>query len=212
MLDLNSSLPMVPLQDNVFFIENLSAGSSENLSFKLLLGGSNAGVQPYRIPLRITASNEAETLQINKSQEIGGVNVLNRAKINIASLKFDPEMPEKGQKVSMILRLENVGEGEARFVKARLEGLKGSGSTDAFLGRLNKDDDAPAVFTFIPEKSGEQNVTLLVEYEDDFGEHRLSEDLTFNVVRKGDSAVPLILAAVLVLAVALYYLKKKGKL
>ncbi len=210
MLDLNSSLPMVPLQDNVFFIENLSAGSSENLSFKLLLG-SNAGVQPYRIPLRITASNEAETLQINKSQEIG-VNVLNRAKINIASLKFDPEMPERGQKVSMILRLENVGEGEARFVKARLEGLKGSGSTDAFLGRLNKDDDAPAVFTFIPEKSGEQNVTLLVEYEDDFGEHRLNEDLTFNVVRKGDSAVPLILAAVLVLAVALYYLKKKGKL
>ncbi|TAH63315.1 MAG: hypothetical protein EWM52_07975, partial [Methanosarcina mazei] len=82
----------------------------------------------------------------------------------------------------------------------------------AFLGRLNKDDDAPAVFTFIPEKSGEQNVTLLVEYEDDFGEHRLNEDLTFNVVRKGDSAVPLILAAVLVLAVALYYLKKKGKL
>jgi hypothetical protein len=210
MLDLNSSSPMIPLQDNVFFIENLSAGGSENLSFKLLLG-SNAGVQPYRIPLRITASNEAETLQINKSQEIG-VNVLNRAKINIASLKFDPEMPERGQKVSMILRLENVGEGEARFVKARLERLRGSGSTDAFLGRLDKDDDAPAVFTFIPEKSGEQEVTLLVEYEDDFGDHRLSEDLTFNVIRKGGSILPFALVAVLVLAVALFYLKKKGKL
>ena len=48
--------------------------------------------------------------------------MLNRAKINIASLKFDPEMPEKGQQASMILRLENVGDGEARFVKARLEG------------------------------------------------------------------------------------------
>jgi len=209
-LDLNSSSPMIPLQDNVFFIENLSAGSSENLSFKLLLG-INAGVQPYRLPLRITASNEAETLQINKSQEIG-VNVLNRAKINIASLKFDPEMPEKGQQVSMILRLENVGEGEARFVKARLEGLKGSGSTDAFLGRLEKDDDAPAVFTFIPEKSGEQNVTLLVEYEDDFGDHRLSEDLTFNVIRTGDTVIPLVLAAVLVVAAAFFYLKKKGKI
>lgn len=209
MLDLNSSSPMVPLQDNVFFIENLSAGSSENLSFKLLLG-SNAGVQPYRIPLRITASNEAETLQINKSQEIG-VNVLNRAKINIASLKFDPKMPEKGQQVSMILRLENVGEGEARFVKARLEGLEGSGSTDAFLGRLAKDDDAPAVFTFIPEKSGEQNVTLLVEYEDDFGDHRLSENLTFNVIRTSTSVIPFILVAALALAVAFFYLKKKGK-
>jgi hypothetical protein len=210
MLDLNGSSPMIPLQDNVFFIENLSAGSSKNLSFKLLLG-SNAGVQPYRIPLRITASNEAETLQINKSQEIG-VNVLNQAKINIASLKFDPEMPEKGQQVSMILRLENVGEGEARFVKARLEGLKGSGSTEAFLGRLNKDDDAPAVFTFIPEKSGEQNVTLLIEYEDDFGDHQLSEDLTFNVIRKSNNIFMFALAAVLVLAAALFYLKNKGKL
>lgn len=210
MLDLNSSSPMIPLQDNVFFIENLSAGSSENLSFKLLLG-SNAGVQPYRIPLRITASNEAETLQINKSQEIG-VNVLNRAKINIASLKFDPEMPERGQKVSMILRLENVGEGEARFVKASLEGLEGSGSTNTFLGRLKKDDDAPAVFTFIPEKAGDQEVTLLVEYEDDFGEHQLSEDLTFNVDRQKGSIIPIVLGVVLILAAAVFYMKKKGKL
>ncbi|WP_269851043.1 COG1361 family protein [Methanosarcina horonobensis] len=109
----------------------------------------------------------------------------------------------------MILRLENVGEGEARFVKARLEGLEGSGSTDAFLGRLEKDDDAPAVFTFIPQKAGEQEVTLLVEYEDDFGDHRLSEDLKFNVIRTHDSIFPFVLVAVLVLAVALLYLKKK---
>lgn len=210
MLDLNGSSPMIPLQDNIFFLENLSAGSSENLSFRLLLG-SNAGVQPYRIPLRITASNEAETFQINRSQEVG-FNVLNRAKINIASLKFDPEMPERGERVSMIMRLENVGEGEARSVKARLEGLEGGSSTSAFLGRLEKNDDAPAVFTFIPEKAGEQEVTLFIEYEDDFGDHRFREDFTFNVIRARGNVIPLVLAAVLVLAIALFYLKKKGKL
>ncbi|MCQ1534857.1 hypothetical protein FTO70_03955 [Methanosarcina sp. KYL-1] len=209
-LDLNGSSPIIPLEDNVFFLEALEAGSSENLSFKLLLG-SNAEVQPYKIPLRITASNEAGTMQIDKAQEIG-INVLNQAKINIASLKFDPEMPVKGQQVSMILRLENVGEGEARFVKARLEGLEGSGSTNAFLGRLDKDDDAPAVFTFIPEKTGEQEVTLLVEYEDDFGEHQLSEGFSFNVINDSNSKVPLIAGLFLVLAVAVLYMKKKGKL
>ena len=82
----------------------------------------------------------------------------------------------------MIVRLENVGEGEAHVVKAKLEGLEGSGNTNAFLGRLDKDDDAPAVFTFVPEKAGEQGVTLLVKYEDDFGEHQLSENLTLNVL------------------------------
>lgn len=209
MLNLNSSSPLIPLEDNVRFFENLNAGNSENLSFKLLLG-SNADVQPYKIPLRITASNDAETFQIDKTQEIG-IDVLNLAKIDISSLKFDPEMPVKGQQVSMILRLENVGKGEARFVKARLEGLEGSGSTEAFLGRLEKDNDAPAVFTFVPEKAGEQTATLVVEYEDDFGKHQLSENLTFNVDSQKGSIIPLILGAAIVLA-AIFYLKKKGKL
>ena len=210
MLNLNNSSPLIPLEDNVLFVENLSAGNSENLSFKLLLG-SNADVQPYKIPLRITASNDAETFQIDKNQEIG-INVLNRAKIDISSLKFDPGMPVKGQQVSMIVRLENVGEGEASSVKARLEGLEGSGSTGAFLGRLEKGNDAPAVFTFVPEKAGEQAVTLLVEYEDDFGEHQLSEDLTLSVGRQKGSILPIALGAVLILAAAVFYMKKKGKL
>ena len=210
MLNLNNSSPLIPLEDNVRFIENLSAGNSENLSFKLLLG-SNADVQPYKIPMRITASNDAETFQIDKTQEIG-INVLNRAKIDISSLKFDPEMPVKGQQASMIVRLENVGEGEASSVKARLEGLEGSGSTGAFLGRLDKDDDAPAVFTFTPEKAGEQDVTLLVEYEDDFGEHQLSENLTFNVENREGNILPIVLGAVLILAAGIFYMKKKGKL
>lgn len=209
-LDLNNSSPLIPLDDNVRFFENLSAGSSENLSFKLLLG-SNAEVKPYKIPLRIMASNDTETFRVDKVQEIG-INVLNQAKINIASLKFDPEMPLRGQKVSMILRLENVGEGEARFVKARLEGLEGSGNTNAFLGRLDKDDDAPAIFTFVPDKVGEQNVTLIVEYEDDFGEHILSEDLTFSVERQKENIIPILLALALVLVAVVFYMKKKGKL
>lgn len=210
MLDLNESSPLIPLEDNVRFVENLSAGSSENISFKLLLG-SNADVQPYKIPLRITATNDTETFKIDKTQEIG-INVRNKAKLDIASLKFDPEMPVKGQQVSMTVRLENVGEGEARSVEARLEGLEGSGSTGAFLGRLDKDDDAPAVFTFIPEKTGDQTATLLVEYEDDFGEHQLSEDLTFNVKSQEGNILPIVLAAVLILAAAVFYMKKKGKL
>lgn len=210
MLNFNNSSPLIPLEDNVRFVENLSAGSSENLSFKLLLG-SNADVQPYKIPLRITASNNTETFQIDKVQEIG-INVLNRAKIDISSLKFDPGMPVKGQQVYMIVRLENVGEGEASSVKARLEGLEGSGSTGAFLGRLEKDDDAPAVFTFVPEKAGEQAVTLLIEYEDDFGAHRLRENLTFSVDRQEGSILPIVLGAVLILAAAVFYMKKKGKL
>lgn len=210
MLNLNNSSPLIPLEDNVRFFENLSAGSSENLSFKLLLG-SNAAVQPYRIPLRITASNNTDSFQIDKVQEIG-INVLNRAQIDISSLKFDPEIPVKGQQVSLTLRLENVGDGEARSVKARLEGLEGSGSTNAFLGRLDKDDDAPAVFTFTPGKTGDQDVTLLVEYEDDFGEHKVSENLTYNVKSQEGGIFPIAIGAVLVLAVAFFYMKKKGKL
>jgi hypothetical protein len=210
MLNLNGSSPLISLEDNVRFFEHLGAGSSENLLFKLLLG-SNAEVQPYKIPLRITASNDAGTFQIDKAQEIG-INVLNRAKIDISSLKFDPEVPVKGQSVSMTVRLENVGEGEARFVKARIEGLEGSGSAGAFIGRLEKNDDAPAVFTFVPEKTGKQAATLVVEYEDDFGNHQLREDLSFNVNSRNGNILPLIMGAAVIIAAAVFYLKKKGKI
>ena len=210
-LGLNESSPLIPLEDNVHFVENLSTDSSENISFKLLLG-SNAPVQPYKIPLRITASNDAETFQIDKIQEIG-INVLNRAKIDISSLKFDQGMPVKGQQVSMILRLENVGEGEACAVKARLEGLEGDGSTSAFLGRLEKNDDAPAVFTFVPEKAGEQEVTLLIEYEDDFGEHQLNEDLNLNVLGNNSKIpsvkVPFFILVIPVIIIFLVIRKRK---
>lgn len=214
MLNLNNSSPLIPLEDNVHFVENLSAGSSENISFKLLLG-SNADVQPYKIPLRITASNDTETFQIDRTQEIG-VNVLNRAKIDISSLKFDSGTPVKGQQVSMILRLENIGEGEARVVKAKLEGLEGSGDTNAFVGRLDKDDDAPAVFIFVPEKAGEQAATLLVGYEDDLGEHQLRENLTFNVL--GDNSiipsvkVPILILIIPILIIVYIIRKNKGRM
>jgi LPXTG-motif cell wall-anchored protein len=112
----------------------------------------------------------------------------------------------------MTVRLENVGEGEARSVKARLEGLEGSGNKASFLGRLEKDDDAPAVFVFVPEKAGEQAVTLLIQYEDDFGEHQLSEDLTFNVSNQSGNTIPVILGAAIILAAAVLYMRKKGKL
>ena len=116
----------------------------------------------------------------------------------------------------MILRLENIGEGEARVVKAKLEGLEGSGNTNAFVGRLDKDDDAPAVFTFVPEKAGEQAVTLLVEYEDDLGEHQLRENLTFNVL--GDNSiipsvkVPILILIIPILIVVSIVRKKKGRM
>jgi hypothetical protein len=210
MINLNNSSPLVPLEDNVRFVENLSTGDSENLSFKLLLG-SNANVQPYTIPLWITASNDTETFQIEKAQEIG-INVFNRAKIDISSLKFDPGILVKGQQVSMILRLENIGEGEARAVKAKLEGLEGSGSTSAFLGRLDKGDDAPAVFTFVPERAGNQIVTLSVEYEDDLGEHQLREPLNFNVLGNNSiipSEVPFFILIIPILIIGFMIRKRK---
>lgn len=208
-LDLNESSPLISMEDNIRFVENLSAGSSQNLSFRLLLA-SNAEVEPYKIPLRITASNATETLQIDKSQEIG-INVLNRAKIDISNLKFDPGSPMKGEQVSMILRLENIGEGEANSVKASLQGLEGSGTLDSFIGRLEKNDDAPAVFTFVPEKAGKQEVVLLVNYEDDFGKHQLSENLIFSVDSQQESILPIALGAVLILAAIIFYMKKKGR-
>jgi len=51
-----------------------------------------------------------------------------------------------------------------------------------------------------------------VEYEDDFGNHQLREDLSFNVNSQTGNILPLILGATIILAAVVFYLKKKGKI
>ncbi|MEZ5335680.1 MAG: hypothetical protein R2741_10780 [Methanolobus sp.] len=189
---------LVAVQDNAEFIHTLDAGEEKQVSFKLSLS-KDADITSYNIPISIEAVDDTESLDISSVETIG-FEAKGRAKLDIANVKNDPVIPEKGNELTQIIRIENVGEGEARSVKVTLSGLKMSGTSEAFIGKLDANDDAPATFSFIPEKSGNQEYTALIEYEDDFGNHSIEQQLTMSV--KGSSPFQILLVVIIIALIA----------
>lgn len=192
---INDVPSLVAVKDNTAFIHTLDAGEEEQIAFELSLG-KDAEITSYNIPISVTAVDDTESQNISSVETIG-FEAKGKAKLDIANIKNNPTMPEKGKGLTQMIRIENVGEGEARSVKVSLVELKISGTKEAFIGKLDANDDAPATFSFIPRKSGDQKYIALIEYEDDFGNHSIEHELTMSV--KGTSPYRLLLGAIVLI-------------
>jgi len=100
--------------------------------------------------------------------------------INIAYVKTEPILPKVGDEITLTIRLENFGRGDANSVKAKVD-IPFFGIKESFLGELEAGDDSSAVFTIVPDKSGVIDYNLNVTYTDDFGKHEFTPffDLSF---------------------------------
>lgn len=121
----------------------------------------------------------------------------------------DPARIAAGDPVSLVVRLQNTGTDTANSVKASID-LPFSGSTDAFVGRIEPKNDAPAVYSLVAGDPGTYAYNLSVQYEDDYGVHTHVETLRLTV-QKGSSPLPLVAVIVLALAAAgvVWYLRRK---
>lgn len=134
-----------------------------------------------------TAAQQLETI---------GIPVRGRADMAVSSVTTDPVRPAPGSTFTLIIRVENTGSDQATSVKVTLDSpLDGTKTT--FIGSIDKDSDAPAIFHLQSGEGGSVPVNLTISYDDDFGSHAISESSTVTV--GGASALPLILIAVLIL-------------
>ncbi|RZN15490.1 MAG: hypothetical protein EF812_02335 [Methanosarcinales archaeon] len=203
---------IIALDDSSKFIQKLNAGESETVLFHLKIS-KDAKITSYSIPIKFTGVDEANKLNITLTEVIG-FDVQGKAKLSIASIKTDPLLGKVNEEMTLMIRLENVGKGDAKSIKASIKDLPFSGVKEAFLGEIEADDDSPAVFTIIPDRGGEFNYTLSIDYEDDFGEHTIIEEL--NLVVKGDKKVSAAVGAVMIILLVLvivgfYYFKIAGE-
>ncbi|MDD1688232.1 MAG: S-layer protein, partial [Methanoregula sp.] len=108
--------------------------------------------------------------------------------------------------------LENTGTDNANSVKASID-LPMSGGKEAYVGKIEPDNDAPAVFSLQAGDPGNYAYNLTVEYQDDYGMHTKTERLTMTVLN-GDSSGLILLILLLVIGAGAGYwyfvLRKKG--
>lgn len=135
------------------------------------------------------------------------ITVLDRkGSLNVASVKIDPVIPQKGDTVELTMRIENTGENTISSIRVYYDhpfkGLK-----ESYIGTLDPNEDGPAVITFIADQAGEYELPVTITYSDDFGEEQIKTNINLIVMKKdsGVGTAILILAILAVIGGLIYY-------
>lgn len=203
-----SGLPFVPAGADTKIIKILRPDESVELDFRLLVKDKTV-ISSYSIPIKMNYKDESGKNQSSRS--FVGVNILGNAELSIGNIKTEPQNPVKGDPVTMTLRIENSGNGDARSAKVSLN-IPFEGSKTAFLGKIEPDDDAPGVFTFNAARSGDILYAATIEFEDDLGKHTVKEELSLNVSDTNKSGIiPVILVILVAGTFVFYFSRRKNK-
>ena len=200
-------LPFVPIGSDTNIIKTLDPGESIQLNYRLLVKDKTL-ISSYSIPIKMEYKDENG--KNTSSSSFVGVKVLGDAQLSIGNIKTEPQNPVNGDLVTITMRLENSGNGDAKSVKVSLN-IPFEGTKTAFLGKIKPDDDAPGVFTFYAAQSGDIPYTAAIEFEDDIGRHTVKEELALNVrdTNKNGIIIPVIVVVLVTGAFVFYRYRKK---
>jgi len=166
-------------------------------------------ISSYSIPIKMDYKDENGKNISSKS--LAGVRALGKAELAISDIKIEPQNPVMGDLVTVNMRIENSGTGEAKSVKIKLD-APFVGTRTAFLGKIKPDDDAPGIFTFYASKDGDIPISASIEYEDDLGMRTVNESLDLHVYKQNENSmmVPIVVAVPVIGSIA-YYLSRRKK-
>ena len=173
----------------------LSPGDEMNLTLEFATDKNTPiGIDPVTLTILYrnpdgTGERQVETL---------GIPVKGKAALSVKSFTTDPVRPVPGSAFTLVVRVENTGTDQATSVKASLDSPF-SGTKTAFVGSVDKNSDAPAVFYLQATKDGTVPANLTITYTDDFGEHQVTEQASV-ATAPGQGLLP---AAALLFAIAI---------
>ena len=206
----NCSSPSITQKTpSTFHAGSLMKGENTSIDM-IFLTDKNAPIGINRVCLTIIYANPDGT--VTTQDEVIGIHVRGRGKIGIASLSTDPVRIRKGDPVSLVIRLENTGTDNANSVKATID-LPFAGSHDAYVGKIEPDNDAPAVFALQAGNSGTFAYNLTVQYEDDYGVQTRVERLQLTVLdgnATGTIAAGLVVVLLGAGAAYWFFVRRKG--
>ena len=196
---------------NLVFIKELKPNEEINKTVQVMTTDS-LSTEPSKLNFKLTYKNEKSN-QTTLNQALG-IRLLDKVKLDLAAVIVDPQPLIKGQKATVTVRVENLGEGQAENIQVLLKNNGFEGQTKAYIGKLDEGEDAPAVFTLIPSKTGEHELEVKVTYEDDLGQHQLTESLELLVLGRDYTWIGIFATIIIVgtglFAYKLFWRKKEG--
>jgi hypothetical protein len=201
-------LPFVPVDADTKIIKRLNPDESVQLSYAIAVKDKTE-ISSYPLPIKMDYKDEnGENIS---SESFAGIRILGKAELAISDLKIEPQNPVEGDLVTVNMRIENSGTGEAKSAKVSLD-APFKGTRTAFLGKIKPDDDAPGVFTFYAEKAGDIPYSANIEFEDDLGVRTVTESLNLYIRSPNKNGMATqVLVTLPLIAGGLYYLHRRKK-
>ncbi len=176
-----------------YYIASLDPGEKSKISLRFASDRNTpVGINP--VTLAISYNNMDGTVE--RQTETLGIPFKGRAAIAISSVTTDPVRPVPGKPFTLVVRVENTGTDRATSVRASLDSGF-AGTKDAFIGSIDKDSDAPAIFYLQATKDGTVPAAISITYNDEYGSHTVNE--TTAVMTSAASPLTLIVAIILIL-------------
>jgi hypothetical protein len=192
-----------------YYIASLDPGEKSTISLRFASDRNTpVGINP--VTLAISYNNMDGTTE--RQTETLGIPFKGRAEIAVSSVTTDPVRPVPGNPFTLVVRVENTGTDRATSVRASLDSGF-AGTKDAFIGSIDKDSDAPAIFYLQASKDGTVPAAISITFNDEYGSHTVNE--TTAVMTSPASPLPIIIAILLILcagagAVYWYYRIRPG--
>ncbi len=149
--------------------------------------------------------------------EVLGLKIRGQPQLELARRTTDPTRLVQNEPFVLTLKIENIGTTDADNVKVKIESPF-SGDSESYLGKIQKNEYANAVFALNSgDSSGEVKCKLILTYYDDNGSNSIEKEffVSVNAVPKSSGAqiaASLILPIILLVIIAggiLFYRKKR---
>ncbi|PWR70400.1 COG1361 S-layer family protein [Methanospirillum lacunae] len=196
-IDLNSTIKSLVLTTaGHYYMEHLDPGEGMNFTLHLATDKNTPiGIDP--VILTIVYHNPDGTIE--RQIETIGIPVKGKAVIAVKSFSTDPVRPVPGNAFTLIIRVENTGTDQANSVQAALESPF-SGTNSTFIGSIDKNSDAPAIFYLQATMDGTIPTNLTISYNDDFGSHKITEQATITT-SPGSGILPIVVMILILLII-----------
>jgi len=179
---ISNSASILNVGSSLDYFNNVGVDSSKKITNRFKVDENlNPGL--YNLPFTITFEDE-----VGKKYSVNynlGVEILNKANIDIQYLKLSNYQVNLFSDIQVNGMVENIGYGKAKNVVVTAK-TDLSGYTKSFVGKLDKNEDSPIQFKFKADSVGKHKIDLLISYNDDFGTHEVSESVEVNVVKPTD--------------------------
>jgi len=190
---------LLPQTPNNIYLSELKPKEKYIIKMEFVTN-ENANPGIYSIP--IVLEYKGNDGIIRQQNEIVAVKIKGMAKLNIAKKSTDPPLVKIGEPFTLILKIENIGKADAKGVKAYLQSCF-SGDNTAYLGKIEKNDYANAIFTLFADRTQTKNkeCKLKIIYEDDFGTKELNEPISIVIYPKQSQNGFIFIGIIMVIAI-----------